>query len=730
MPDSSLLAAGIVNLPMLGWLAAAAAPILIHLWSRQKHQEMSWAAMEYLLAAMRRQTRRMQFEQWLLLALRTLLVVLLVLAVAEPYLETVGLALTGGARTHRVLVVDDSYSMGYRRGDKSGFERAKEIAEKIVEESRQGDAFTLVVMAAARRVVVGTPALERGEILQEIADLQRTDGAANLPATVAEVQQVLSTARRENPGLAAHEVYFLTDLQRTTWDPRLSPAGAAQFRQQRKALAESAGVLLIDLGQPDAENLAITDVRALEPIVTLAGETQVSVDLKNFGREARSRQPVELLVDGRRVGQQQVDLAAGGDASVDFSYRFALAGEHALEVRADGDALAVDNRRWLAVPVRQSLRALCINGRPSGETFGGASDYLAYALAPQPEAAGRSLVEADVAAESALLERDLGRYDCIFFCDVAQFTAGEVRVLKSYLDSGGAAVFFLGQNVMAERYNREMAQGSDAVLPARLGDVVSTKITLVDPLGYRHPIVRAFRGREKAGLSNTPVFKYFKLQVPKDSAAEVVLGTAEGNPLMVEKAFGRGRVVLVATSADTSWTAAPILPGYVPLVQELVAFCPGGQLQQQNVRVGEPISASVPLQTTDAPATVQTPDGGTRPLAPEPQGNYSTATYADTSTSGVYTIRFDRSADRSETFAVNVDATESDLAPLPVDELRSNVWPGVPFEHQTTWQNLGAAGAGGRVARQGRLHVDLLYVVLALLFVESYLAWRFGHHAA
>ena len=31
-------------------------------------------------------------------------------------------------------------------------------------------------------------------------------------------------------------------------------------------------------------------------------------------------------------------------------------------------------------------------------------------------------------------------------------------------------------------------------------------------------------------------------------------------------------------------------------------------------------------------------------------------------------------------------------------------------------------------SRPGRVHVALLYVILGLLFVETILAWRFGHH--
>ena len=192
-----LFAFGWANLPMLGWLAAAAVPILIHLWSRRKYREMPWAAMEYLLAAARRQTRRLRFEQWLLLAIRTLLVVLVVLAVAEPYTERAGLALAAGGHAHRVLVLDGSYSMDYRPTDKTRFQRAKELARQIVEESPQGDAFTLVLMSSPPRVVVAAPALEPGEIVREIDNLRPPQTTADLPATIGAIRQVVDAARRE-----------------------------------------------------------------------------------------------------------------------------------------------------------------------------------------------------------------------------------------------------------------------------------------------------------------------------------------------------------------------------------------------------------------------------------------------------------------------------------------------------------------------------------------------------
>jgi hypothetical protein len=729
-----LLAFGIANLPMLGWLAVAVAPILIHLWSRRKYRQMSWAAMEYLLAAVQRQTRRLLLEQWLLLAIRTLLVVLVVLAVAEPYVAQSGLASAPGGHTHRVLVVDGSYSMAYKPTDQTRFQRAKELARQIVEQSPQGDAFTLIVMSSPPRVVVGTPALQPSMILGEIDRLEFSHTSADLPATIKAIRRVVDVAGRGPPRLERHEVYFLTDLQRITWAPKLSEAAAGEFLRGSSELAETANLVVIDLGQPQAENLAITNLRAVDPLMIMGRNVQLEVELKNFGRQACDHQPVEFLVDGRRVEWKQIDVPPEATATVDFAYRFDEAADHAIEVRAAGDALDVDNHRFLAAPARQSIRALCVNGRPSGTPFGGAADYLAVALTPEGQPADHALVQAEVVPESALLERNLHGYDCVFLCNVAQFTASEARAMDDYLQGGGSLIFFLGDQVLADRYNAELGPtgqdraGGPRILPAQIGPLVDQLETRLDPLDYRHPIVQPFRGRGEAGLLTTPVYKHWKLELPESSPAKTVLATGNGDPLVVEEPIGRGRVVLVATSADPSWTAMPLWPSFVPLVQEIVAWCAGGQLQRQNLTVGEPLEAAISLSEGDAPLVIQSPDGRRHAVELRAAGEHSILKYADTAQSGIYVARFGPPIDRSQIFAVNVDTAESDLTPIDPDELRNEVWPGVPFVHQTTWQDLGEAAPSGPMLGRSRLHIDLLYVVLGLLFVETFLSWKLGYH--
>ena len=212
-----IIALGFTQLWMLGWLAAAAAPVVIHLWNRRKYREVSWAAMEYLLAAVRKNSRRVRIEQWLLLAVRTAVVVLLVLAVAGPYLQTAGLAAGAGQPVLKVLVIDSSYSMGYKPTDKSRFERARQLAAQIVDASTPGDGFALVQMGFLPRVVIGTPTSIPKDVLGEIENLKLEHGGADLTATLAKVKELIEQAAQTDTRWSHSEIYFLTDLGQNTW---------------------------------------------------------------------------------------------------------------------------------------------------------------------------------------------------------------------------------------------------------------------------------------------------------------------------------------------------------------------------------------------------------------------------------------------------------------------------------------------------------------------------------
>src|SRR3989442_1572502 len=93
----------------------ASIPIIIHILNRRRFKIVNWAAMEFLLRALRKNRRRLRFEQWLLLAVRCCVLLLLGLALARPVAcNQQSLASLAGQRSGlHVLVIDNSYSMAY-----------------------------------------------------------------------------------------------------------------------------------------------------------------------------------------------------------------------------------------------------------------------------------------------------------------------------------------------------------------------------------------------------------------------------------------------------------------------------------------------------------------------------------------------------------------------------------------------------------------------------------------
>src|SRR3954454_11940046 len=137
--------------------AAASLPVIIHLINRRRYRVVNWAAMRFLLAAQRQNVRRLRIEQWLLLAVRCAILVLLAIALAAvtPWAETFWQRLMpGGAiaapavsgRTHKVLILDSSLSMTVSGENGTAFDRAQNLAAQLVRNSAGGDGFSVISM--------------------------------------------------------------------------------------------------------------------------------------------------------------------------------------------------------------------------------------------------------------------------------------------------------------------------------------------------------------------------------------------------------------------------------------------------------------------------------------------------------------------------------------------------------------------------------------------------------
>ena len=154
-------------------------------------------------------------------------------------------------------------------------------------------------------------------------------GGGDLAGALDRVEEIVARARQQNPRLATAQVYFLTDLGRTSWDLAAVTSGP-RIREQLARLAATARLSVVDLGQEHCENLAVTDLQAVQPICTTHAPVDLRAEVRNFGGQTQ-KCSVELLIDGQRVQEQSIAVAAHAKQTVPFAYRFTAPGEHAVE---------------------------------------------------------------------------------------------------------------------------------------------------------------------------------------------------------------------------------------------------------------------------------------------------------------------------------------------------------------------------------------------------------------
>src|SRR5207237_7253920 len=120
--------------PLLGGLALAGVPVVIHLLLRQKPKRLVFPALRFLQEGRRSTTRKLKLRHFLLLALRMLLIALLVFALARPFFNHPQLGLGGDQPVAAVMIIDTSPSMEYSVGGKTRLDDAKARARQLLDE--------------------------------------------------------------------------------------------------------------------------------------------------------------------------------------------------------------------------------------------------------------------------------------------------------------------------------------------------------------------------------------------------------------------------------------------------------------------------------------------------------------------------------------------------------------------------------------------------------------------
>lgn len=676
---------GFVHPGLLIGMALAAVPLVIHLLNRQRYKPMPWAAMRFVLAAYRKTRRRAQLENLLLLLLRMLGIALLALAISRPFTgDQSPLAALAQSRRDVVLVLDASASTGYRPDVQATFERVVERAREIVLELDGGrDDRVRVIVAGARPRLVAWRRPD--EALSVLATLSApTDEPLDLAAALGEVVR-LAEEDGQGARASALEIRLLTDVQRVSFEPATTLSNedgprAPAVREQLDALAKlEARVLVEDLGPSEAvpPNLAITSIEPLSTVVGAQAPCDVAVSVHNFGAVARNGVRVQLTIDvDTKLPFRPVDVPAQGETKAVFPVVFATPGPHVLTARIESDRLATDDTRAHVLVVPPPVRVLLVDGEPKPEIENDETGFLQAVLDPPIDdevlAGGAArpfepkVIEPHELRDPAL---DLASFDVVVLANVDGLPAESIERLERWTAEGGSLILTMGDRVDSTTFNQRLYRPDGSGLsPAELGG----RIALARRDGYHrvrdfaldHPAFALFVDeRWRPLLTEVPIYE-FRVARPQEGAKVLARLDDEGaSPLLVEKAYDRGRTFLWTTSIDPEWTRLPESPRtLVPLVHEWLRYAGRRAELPRNVGVGGALMAEV--DAFRQKVELVGPEGGRRPVDGEPAAagalKRRVTALGATERAGVYRIEAEGAA--AEPFAVQLDTSESDLA--------------------------------------------------------------------
>lgn len=623
------------NPAMLYGLWAALLPLVIHLLNRRRSVTLPFSNVALLQALQHDRMRRVKLKQILLLILRTLLIVLFVLAFARPTM-TGAQSGAGDAGTAAVILLDRSLSMQYRTSEGTLFERGKaRVREVLSLFQAQDDVQVMFVDRDVAPISGSSLANLQAQIDSWEPQFDASDMLPGLQAALA----YLDASQMPN-----RELYIVSDLARLGW------ANVAD------TLTWNGISVFVVPERPDVvQNVGITQVKTVGGLLRVGQPVTLEIELANYGEAPRGDVPVQAFWGDRRIIQQIAHIPAGGRKKIYARFTPESDGVRALRVEIGDDDLAADNTRISVVQVPEQLRVLLV-GETHQDTY-----FLSQALQA-------SSFAVQIESPDQVTDAMLATADVVYLCHVSHLSPSMIERLRKHISLGGGLGIVLGGQIDMRHYNERILP---ALLPATLISVrgqpgVSTAYQAFPVELPNHPMLSHIA---LEGTFRSPRF-FVHYVVRPEAETQTVLSFANGTPVLLEGALGQGRVALFVSEwgSALSWNDMPVTGFFLPFVYNLTGYLVTGAVRQADYTVGAVVSR-VHQSAWVGEGVLRPPEQDAQTIWSQQRGVQTVWPVGVVNRPGLWEIYAqERLADM---FAVQLDPDASDVTRISDDTLQS-----------------------------------------------------------
>lgn len=691
---------------LLGALAVAG-PILFHLIRRTTRERIPFSTLMFLHQTPPQVTRHSRIQDWLLLILRCLVLLLLAFGFARPFLSAWILPpdpsrLAG----RRVILVDTSASM--RRAGL--MEAARDRIGTLLDRFPPGDAVAVYRYDHKVAPVVTfeewseAPPTDRKRLVRERAEsLEAGWGATHLDQALIQSAERLLEVDPSETLVQLREVYLISDLQSGS---RLQGLASYEWPEDVQLHLEKLDDVPVSDGNAGIELVAVAASGSPNPLdersrVRVVNSRSAAIDQFRVTWDPKSDRWIDIVVP---PGQSRVFYAPALADGLRFG-----------TLHLVGDSVDFDNVAFYTQPVSRETRV---------DYFGGASESdpngpLYYLRRAFPEMAGQSVRIAVRApgtegASATGAEAAVSGQANSFFVIADVLSDEEAGAVRAQIEKGGLALLIM------------RGPGDGGVL-ARLAGLDSFPISeasvnryaLLGEIDFKHPLFSPFADPRFSDFTRIHFWKHRVLDPDYLPNARVLAAFDSGDPALVEIPVGKGLLLVLATTWTPRDSQLALSSKFVPLLQSMFEYGGMDPDARRTFRVGDPVAASDLIGTRagvedgDAGLVVRLPDGAERDWPGRDP-------FSETDLPGIYTVmpdevRFSVNLAIDESQTDRMDHSELEKYGIVLNSLPNAVSAGVDSE---VWRSM----ASTELESRQRLWRWLLLAAAVLLILESGLA--------
>ena len=665
----------------LGGLVALGAPVFVHLLRRHITVPKPVSSLMFFERGKQSSTRHRKLRYLLLFALRFALVLLLVLAFANPFVRRA--SADANVRT-LLIVLDNSFSM--RAG--THFADAKQQALSTLASKPRGERAQIIALGGQVDLLT-QPITDDVQLRAALQSIQPGDGHANFGKLGRAVRALTETVR------GPIDLDLFSDMQHSAIPANFGDmVFPASVKLALHSVAKGA----------TPPNWTVESVNAPAQLADPKDPKRSKVDavIVGFNTPATTKN-VSLLINGKAVETKKVDVPANGRATVEFAPLNVAYGFNRCAVQIDGgDAFAGDDSSAFSVRRSDPERVLFVHGGLDARS----PLYFGAAL----EAAAESSYLLQSVSPEQATDLDPSKFAFVVLSDSLTLPSIFEHALSGYVTRGGSVMIALGTTAAHQARipiwgiqtgaARDFARDGN---PATVGQVDFSYPALAD----NQP------GRDNGGWSEVKI----------DYAATVDAGNArvaarltDGSPLVIDKQIGEGHVLVLASGFDNLTNDLPLHPVFVAFVDRAARYLSGSERLSGSRLVDTYVQLRSGTEAAGSAGSVEVIDpDGKRPLS---LSEARTAQSLRLERAGFYQIHFANG--QEAVIGVNPDRRESDLATMPDDV--QHLWAG-------SSSNDGASPASAPAQSESKEPVSLWWYVMLLAclaaLAETFLSSRY-----